>query len=54
MKIRKLRADSKKNNQSMRTDNSSKRLIVIHENGEQREGKQFCSMRSELNTENRT
>ena len=37
----------------MRIENSIKRLIVTHENGEQREGKQFCSVRNKINTENR-
>ena len=37
----------------MRIENSSKRFIVTHENGEQREGKQFCSARNEVNPENR-
>ena len=37
----------------MRTENISKRIIVTHENGEQREGKQFCSARNEVNAENR-
>ena len=27
--------------------------MVNNENGEQREGKQFCSMRNEVNAENR-
>ena len=37
----------------MRIDNSTKRLIVTHENKEWKEGKQFCSVRNEVNTENR-
>ena len=34
-----LRADSGKNKQDMRIDNSRKRFMVIHENTEQREEK---------------
>ena len=37
----------------MRTENISKRLIVTHENREQREGKYFCGVRNEVNPENR-
>ena len=37
----------------MRMENSIKRFKVNHENGEQREGKQFCSMRNCINTGNR-
>ena len=37
----------------MRTENSSKRLIVAHENGEEREGKYFFNVRNEVNTKNR-
>ena len=37
----------------MRTENDSKRFIVTHENREQREGKQFCMVRNEVNAETR-
>ena len=37
----------------MRMESSSKRLMITHENGEQREEKQFCSVRNQINTENR-
>ena len=37
----------------MRIENINKRLIVARENGEQREVKQFFSVRNEVNTENR-
>ena len=37
----------------MRIENSSKRFIVTHENREQREGKQFCSVKNEVDAENR-
>ena len=37
----------------MRIENFSKRLIVTHEDGEQRQEKQFCSVINEGNVENR-
>ena len=37
----------------MRIENSSKRLMLNHENGEQREGKQVFRVRNKVNTENR-
>ena len=53
IKIRALKADSSKNKQKMRIEHSSKRLMVIDENREQREDKKLCSMRSESHADNR-
>ena len=37
----------------MRIENRSKRLMINHENGEQRERKQFFRVRNKVNAENR-